>query len=610
MAPGKNTPIVIDTINILVSTNIPDQKDISLTSKVLVGTSPNAAKYSEYPYITNSVQLKGSFMRNKSYNEILDFFFIKDVFAKYVNVLNLSDTETEPQKPYLSKDERKKDKLKKKQYYDAKDVWKLDLVKFKAKKDKRYIENLDYNIKKMLQLLFATYPIAGNIKNTTETGYITDVYNTTKYSHLSINSKNYTISKVIWIDDKYNHYLSKQLVKDYKEFNAWRVGEVRNIDTGIGDNEKQLLGIKDTIDKNETTKDIFKSDILKIEKYFMNVSNWTNRNQSLSTITIREAMGILYSHLIILQSEWSDKGSIGAYKKQLDNELRKYVMPSTNPVQYTCDKREYDDIEARVESIKNILDSKDEDDYNLEKSREFMSELSRTAKIIIGSNLVPISNIVQSTIKDLNDNNEKRISLENNRNYIKEERIILGNDKYKNDNFKTLSDAFSKDVQMVKKNINFMAGKEDFGFREIKGLIDDIQNPGKITEKDAFGIIYDNNNVAKPKYEIYMYMDLTDGKITDENRDSLDLCTFRDELLLIKFTQLMNKNTNLIQHDPLIKMLSNEKPKQNASVAVQAKVADNIKPKPVENVKPTQGGASTKKIYYGLKNNRTKKINN
>jgi hypothetical protein len=228
-----------------------------------------------------------------------------------------------------------------------------------------------------------------------------------------------------------------------------------------------------------------------------------------------------------------------------------------------------------------------------------MSELSRTAKIVIGSNLVPISNIVQSTIKDLNENNEKRISLENNRNYIKEERIILGNDKYKNDNFKTLSDAFAKDVQMVKKNINFMAGKEEFGFKEIKGLIDDIQNPGNITEKDAFGIIYDNNNVTKPKYEIYMYMDLTDGKVTDENSDKLDLCTFRDELLLIKFTQLMNKNTNLIQHDPLIKLLTDEKPKQNV-------VVDKPQPK----VAPLQGGSSvTKKTYYGSKNNRTKKIN-
>ena len=433
---------------------------------------------------------------------------------------------------------------------------------------------------------------------------------------MNINYKNYTISKAVWIDDKYNHYITKQLVKDYKEFDAWRIGEVRNIETGIEDNKKQLDGIKDAIKKNESTQNIFESDILKIEKYFMNVSNWTNRNQSLSTITIREAMGILYSHLVMLQYEWDDKSKKES-KKRLDIALAKYVIPAVadtagtaattaKPESYTCEKREYDDIKERVETIKKVLNS--DDDYNLKYSREFMSELNRTSKIIIGSNLVPISNIVQNTIKDLNENNEKRIALESNRSYIRKEEIILGNDKYKNDNFKTLSDAFVKGVQLVKKNINFMAGKKEFGFKEIKELIVNIQNPLKIAEKDVFGIIYDNNNVAKPKYEIYMYMDLTDGKITDENRDSLDLCTFRDELLLIKFTQLMNKNTILIQHDPLIKMLSNEKPKQNTSVAVQAKVADNIKPKTAENSKPTQGGALTKKVYYILKNNRTKKI--
>lgn len=47
--------IIVDTINILMSTNIPGQSDISLTSKTIVGTSTNAAKYNEYPYITRSI---------------------------------------------------------------------------------------------------------------------------------------------------------------------------------------------------------------------------------------------------------------------------------------------------------------------------------------------------------------------------------------------------------------------------------------------------------------------------------------------------------------------------------------------------------------------------
>jgi SAM-dependent methyltransferase len=112
-------------------------------------------------------------------------------------------------------------------------------------------------------------------------------------------------------------------------------------------------------------------------------------------------MGILYSHLIILQSEWIGGDSINRYKKQLDVELNKYKD--------TVDIKDYNDILTRVQDIQRVLDSKDNDDYSVIRSREFMTELNRTAKIIIGSNLVPISSAVQNIIKDLTENNEKRI---------------------------------------------------------------------------------------------------------------------------------------------------------------------------------------------------------
>ena len=80
-----NDQIIVDTINILMSTNIPGQADVSLTSKTLVGTSTNAAKYNEYPYITQSIAIKEGYLRNKSFNDILDYFFIKDIFVKKTN---------------------------------------------------------------------------------------------------------------------------------------------------------------------------------------------------------------------------------------------------------------------------------------------------------------------------------------------------------------------------------------------------------------------------------------------------------------------------------------------------------------------------------------------
>ena len=62
-----NNQIIVDTINILMSTNIPGQADLSLTSKTIVGTSANAAKYNEYPYITRTIKIKEGYLRNKGF---------------------------------------------------------------------------------------------------------------------------------------------------------------------------------------------------------------------------------------------------------------------------------------------------------------------------------------------------------------------------------------------------------------------------------------------------------------------------------------------------------------------------------------------------------------
>ena len=87
-------------------------------------------------------------------------------------------------------------------------------------------------------------------------------------------------------------------------------------------------------------------------------------------------------------------------------------------------------------------------------------------------------------------------------------------------------------------------------------------------------------------------MDLIEGKITDDNRDNLDLCTFRDELLLIKFNQLRNNEIYTLQHDPLIKMLQ---PTQGAPNKDEPKLK-------------VKGGATTMKNRRNCNyHNRTKK---
>jgi hypothetical protein len=193
--------------------------------------------------------------------------------------------------------------------------------------------------------------------------------------------------------------------------------------------------------------------------------------------------------------------------------------------------------------------------YTINNTTDFVTELNRTATVIINSNILPISSGVQGLIKDLNDNNEKRIVLEKNQTLINNPSAIFGNDKYKDTNYKTLTDAISKDIKTIRKIENLKKYKE-FNADTVRVLARKIQKPTEPNpEEDESGIIYDNNNVTTPKYEIYLFVDLIEGKITDDNRDNLDLCTFRDELLLIKFNQLRNNEIYTLQHDPLIKML-------------------------------------------------------
>lgn len=594
----SNDPIVIDTINILMSTNIPGKNDISLTSKNIVGTSLNATRYNEYPYITKSVKIKGKF---GTYDEILDFFFIKEVFTKNVNSISKSD---DIDKPELLTDKTMNKVQQKKAQND-----------FQKETDEYYVKILNYNINKMLNLLFTTYPLSGNIfntiENTVENASVTKLNNIPNYSYLNIESKPYTISKVIWINDIYNHYLSKRLVKNYNEFDSWKQEEKRNISNNLIENETKLkniiLGVaKSGVNDSVYIPDIIKSDIKTIGEYFMNISNWNSQIQSLSTVTIRQAMGLFYAHLVMLQCEWENLTDTERCITENTLNMDKYTMdpaPTNKKAvdrkrtdQKLIDKNEYENMNKRVIDINALMKTAHivRGAYNIRESREFMIELNRVSKIVIGSNLVSISSTVQDLIKDLYENNEKYNISENNEKYINDNNIIFGNDKYNNENFKTLSNLFIKDFELLKKNINFTdIEKDNFTFDDTKNIIDKLQEPTNITIDDTFGIIYDNNNVKIPKYEIYTYIDLIDGKVTDQNKNNLDLCNFRDELLFIKFTQLQNnENKNIIQHDPLVKMLQDKPTKKNDTIAPP---------------KPIRGGVKTKNLYYEVKQNKTRK---
>lgn len=592
-----NNEIIVDAINILMSTNIPGQAELSLTSKTIVGSSANAAKYNEYPYITRSIKIKEGYLRNKSFNDILDYFFIKDLFVKKTNEMRANiikdkkPAEETRAKPKTDEEEEKEEADEDAKELEATELKKIgggnDMPDVKEEELKQItsnssneLDNLKSNIQLLLRMVFDTYPINGNVASSLDRTYTTKLYNLNKYSYLNINGKPYTVSKIIWVNDIYNHYTSKQLIKDYKEFNAWKIGEQGNIKRSKTDIERTRTSlIASTRGSKMPLRVNLKDDISKIKSYMLNPSNWTNKTQSL--ITIRNALEIFYAHLIPILFRTRDRKDyhikeLSDEKEKLTNEKEKL----TNEGQ----TEEVKDQQHRIDNIISIL-KRSKKEYTVDKTTDYVTELNRTANVVINSNILPITSGVKNLIKDLNENNEKRITLENNANLIDLPTAIFGNDKYKDTNYKTLTDAISKDIKTLKKNVN-MQNNSEFTPNSIRTLVKKLLIPSKPEPaNDETGIIYDNNNVTTPKYEIYTYVDLIDGKITDDNKNSLDLCTFRDELLLIKFNQLISDDTHTLQHDPLIKLL---------------------KPKPKDESKlKLQGGGNTKKNKLFC--NRTKK---
>ena len=64
--------------------------------------------------------------------------------------------------------------------------------------------------------------------------------NQSQYSYLKIDSKIYTITQVVWVNDIYNHTKYKKLIESYKELSIWKNEEIEKINTEIEKKRKKF----------------------------------------------------------------------------------------------------------------------------------------------------------------------------------------------------------------------------------------------------------------------------------------------------------------------------------------------------------------------------------
>ena len=268
MATPQTKNISIDQIAITMSTNIPGQTDLELTSDMFATDAPANFKTEKYPFISDTVLLNEAVLKTKRYTDILRIFFMRNEFYTFNRdgrnpVIPLTGTHTQIQK--------------------------------------QQAKMVTDNIKIMLRYLFDTYPTVSNYTNSLDGTFETSLsIKEHKYSHLVIGSKVYTVARIVWINDIFEHPVYDTFVNDYNKFERWREGEVHNI---TNTNEKQLKNMEKTLkDFNNTADmDTLKDDIDKIDAFLGNKNNWTGRGAS--DAVKRNAMVILEIYMKYIEKK-------------------------------------------------------------------------------------------------------------------------------------------------------------------------------------------------------------------------------------------------------------------------------------------------------------------
>ena len=240
-------PVNVQAIKIMIKTNIPGQKDIPFTNALLYHPDlSSTGEYNEYPYISDNIVIPNSLvqsLKSGKYNDIADFFFNKKVFLSRLEA-NKADVDSETKEV---KDAAAAKAAADKAAANAKaadatkavadDKAAANSTSQCAKTEEEEDEILQKNIMTMLNLLFPTViPVSDNVKDSYSTfinpdksgsglklsmNSVKEWFSYFKFSFLKIDGKEYTVNRIVWLNDVMNHPTYSGLIEEFTEYKAW-----------------------------------------------------------------------------------------------------------------------------------------------------------------------------------------------------------------------------------------------------------------------------------------------------------------------------------------------------------------------------------------------------
>lgn len=233
--------------NILINiqTNIPNGKVFPITSSFLIQTDDPSEKeqnkekmeqypLSEFPFFTTEIKYPKDLIQKIPRKDILFFFFNKSFFKK--NFMKL-----------ISMDEIKK-------IINSK----APKNKYRAKEEETV--NGEFNIQIMLKMLFTVvFPQKADIsssldkfikKDGSSVALLPQDYD---YTFVSVGGQPYTITRVVWLNDLFNHPLYGKVCSNFITFKRWCDTEIKRSESKSGDLLENIMKI---LRKQNFEKDI------------------------------------------------------------------------------------------------------------------------------------------------------------------------------------------------------------------------------------------------------------------------------------------------------------------------------------------------------------------
>lgn len=510
-------PIIKETqINIIIDTNIPNEKEFSFTKDVLYNKIlEKTENFSQYPYFSSYIPYPEKILKNFDYPSQVAFFFNKDEFIRI-----LKNTDDYKKMFKESEDTHKQSELEQTKKFQQR----------RKKGGSSQNENIiQKNIMIMLSIIFPTnYPVLNNISNSYDSlftsklnissvnGIVPFLLSITlgiqskqpKYSYIKSPSKGIcTVTEVVWLNDIYNHPEYKKIIDQYTTFQKWKITEVKQLQLEI-DNELKVYNKSYGKGLNELNGIISDKTIQKKIKdkfvYKMQRSN-INIKPEIEFNTFIDKLAIITKNINNLRN----------YIKDLILLKHSYEIISTNIKDELIGIKGLN-IQSLMNSIEKVeLNNEIIDNYLESSSIQFESE-NQTSE-------------------------EKKL----------QERIKRWSGYSKYNEFMNLLKTFKK-PNNESSNIFLQEVIEDFIRGDTENEFEELMHPINSKSPDIAkfiktGITMKSSNPIKNT--IYVRMDVIAGEINDSNKNEIN-CMFNGDYLGNELNRLLKPNNKFWELDP------------------------------------------------------------